>query len=282
MALVPAKCTQCGGQVEVDDSKEAGICKHCGMPFITEKAITNYVTNVTNVDNSTNIYIGSEKSIQKYVNELDAYEKLEEDENIAMHATELMEKHPSEPMAYLVAAAAYGKMMLRLASKLTDPETVYVGEIAGKDVYLKYSYIVKLYNKAVKLSKSAEDIAVIKNSMSQFNRQYSLVCINMALRSMRHHLTAYNSLKFIEKEKANAFDSKLEKYWEVTDFGPLKNPWEKYLNIAYGRYINVLEKLISDLESGAVNHEIVDGYEVWQRFDRINADKIQYDNNNKR
>ena len=44
MALVPAKCTQCGGQVEVDDSKEAGICKHCGMPFITEKAITNYVT----------------------------------------------------------------------------------------------------------------------------------------------------------------------------------------------------------------------------------------------
>ena len=39
LALVPAKCTQCGGQIKVDDSKEAGICKHCGMPFITEKAI---------------------------------------------------------------------------------------------------------------------------------------------------------------------------------------------------------------------------------------------------
>lgn len=50
MALVPAKCTNCGGQIEVDSTKEAGICKHCGTAFITEKAINNYTTinNVTN------------------------------------------------------------------------------------------------------------------------------------------------------------------------------------------------------------------------------------------
>ena len=48
MALVPAKCTQCGGNIEVDDTHEAGICQHCGTPFITEKAIINYTTNITN------------------------------------------------------------------------------------------------------------------------------------------------------------------------------------------------------------------------------------------
>ena len=37
MSLVAAICTQCGAQIEVDDSKEAGICKHCGTAFITEK-----------------------------------------------------------------------------------------------------------------------------------------------------------------------------------------------------------------------------------------------------
>lgn len=46
MPLVPAICTQCGAQIEVDDMKEAGICRYCGTAFITEKAISNYsITN---------------------------------------------------------------------------------------------------------------------------------------------------------------------------------------------------------------------------------------------
>ena len=40
--LVPAICTQCGGQVEVDPTQEAAVCKYCGTPFIVEKAIQNY------------------------------------------------------------------------------------------------------------------------------------------------------------------------------------------------------------------------------------------------
>ncbi len=51
MPLVAAKCTQCGANIEVDDSKEAGICKYCGTAFITEKAITNYNTYITNNNN---------------------------------------------------------------------------------------------------------------------------------------------------------------------------------------------------------------------------------------
>lgn len=46
MGLIAAKCTNCGAKIEVDESKEAGICPHCGTAFITEKVINNY--NVTN------------------------------------------------------------------------------------------------------------------------------------------------------------------------------------------------------------------------------------------
>ena len=46
MPLVAAKCTECGANIEIDDTKEAGICKYCGTAFITEKAISNY--NITN------------------------------------------------------------------------------------------------------------------------------------------------------------------------------------------------------------------------------------------
>ena len=42
MALIAAKCTQCGANIEVDKSREAGICPHCGTAFITEKVINNY------------------------------------------------------------------------------------------------------------------------------------------------------------------------------------------------------------------------------------------------
>lgn len=57
MALVPAKCTQCGGNIEVDNTHEAGICQHCGTPFITEKAINNYNTFITNNFAGANINI---------------------------------------------------------------------------------------------------------------------------------------------------------------------------------------------------------------------------------
>ncbi len=50
MALVPGICTQCGGRIEVDDTKEAGICKSCGTPSITEKVINNY--NTYNINNN--------------------------------------------------------------------------------------------------------------------------------------------------------------------------------------------------------------------------------------
>lgn len=51
MPLVAAKCTQCGANIEVDNTKEAGICRYCGTAFITEKAINNYNTYITNNNN---------------------------------------------------------------------------------------------------------------------------------------------------------------------------------------------------------------------------------------
>ena len=34
MPLTPAKCPECGGLVEVDSDKRAGLCQHCGQPFV--------------------------------------------------------------------------------------------------------------------------------------------------------------------------------------------------------------------------------------------------------
>ena len=54
MASVPAKCTECGKIIIVDDTADAGICKHCKTAFITEKAISNYSAN-NNIANKNEI-----------------------------------------------------------------------------------------------------------------------------------------------------------------------------------------------------------------------------------
>lgn len=46
MPLVPAKCPNCGGFVQVDAAHDAAICQFCNTPFIVEKAINNYTTHV--------------------------------------------------------------------------------------------------------------------------------------------------------------------------------------------------------------------------------------------
>lgn len=51
MSLVPAKCTQCGANIEINDTMDAGICPFCNTAFVTEKAIKNYITNVNNTYN---------------------------------------------------------------------------------------------------------------------------------------------------------------------------------------------------------------------------------------
>lgn len=58
MALLPAKCPECGGFVEVDSEKKLGICQHCGQPFVVEDAIQtfNNYYNTTNNYNTTHNY----------------------------------------------------------------------------------------------------------------------------------------------------------------------------------------------------------------------------------
>lgn len=85
MSLVPAKCTQCGASIEVDNEKEAAICAHCGTAFIVEKAINNYniTNNITNhihadvvnvVDGNIEDYIRNAHSAYKF----EDYKSLEE------------------------------------------------------------------------------------------------------------------------------------------------------------------------------------------------------------
>ena len=54
MPLVKAKCTNCGGTLQVDSEKKAAICPYCKEAYVVEEAINNYVT-YNNTYNTTNV-----------------------------------------------------------------------------------------------------------------------------------------------------------------------------------------------------------------------------------
>lgn len=65
MALLPAKCPECGGLVEVNDEKRAGLCKFCGQPFVIEDAIQTFNTYY-NINNITNHNYGNGAVVNVY------------------------------------------------------------------------------------------------------------------------------------------------------------------------------------------------------------------------
>lgn len=49
MPLVKAQCTNCGGTLDVDSSKEAAVCPYCNTAYIVEKAINQYRISHANI-----------------------------------------------------------------------------------------------------------------------------------------------------------------------------------------------------------------------------------------
>ena len=65
--LVPAACPKCGGQLEVDPTQEAAVCKYCGTPFIVDKAIQNYNVANAHIDHVDKVTVDMKGSVDSVV-----------------------------------------------------------------------------------------------------------------------------------------------------------------------------------------------------------------------
>jgi len=97
MALVAAKCTECGAAIKVEDTKDAGICNFCGTAFITQKVINEHHTHVTK-HVTKNVFGVDGKSAENFCEDGEVFLKLkdwEKAENAFEQATIM------EPANYL-------------------------------------------------------------------------------------------------------------------------------------------------------------------------------------
>ncbi len=52
MAIVALKCPHCGGDLQLDDSRQFGFCQYCGTKIMIQEQIVNNNTNYTTVNNN--------------------------------------------------------------------------------------------------------------------------------------------------------------------------------------------------------------------------------------
>ncbi len=93
MPFVKAMCTNCGGILQVDESKDAAVCPFCSTPYIVEKAINNYQINIQYKIENSNVYINNGISIDKKIENAEYFISVHHDydkaESIFMEASEL-------------------------------------------------------------------------------------------------------------------------------------------------------------------------------------------------
>ena len=115
MGFIPARCTQCGAEIKVDSSKEAGICEHCGTPFITEKVINNtYVTNTFN-GATVNIISGDANN---YLKLAETYLLSNNGNEAYNYASKALELQPNLTKAWMIKMRA-----ISLCGKISDLKT---------------------------------------------------------------------------------------------------------------------------------------------------------------
>lgn len=144
MGLVLAKCTQCNANIEIDDTKEAGICQCCGSAFITEKAITNYNTYVTNnvISDSSNNVAGA--NIDNLIKLAEHALVAGNGKEIVYYANKVLEINPESSKAWLLKMKA-----MTCIGTIGNPqitETISYGDNAIKYAEDKESTIAEVYN----------------------------------------------------------------------------------------------------------------------------------------
>lgn len=97
MRLVPAKCTQCNGNLQVDADKDAAICPYCGTAFVVEKAINLYNATIIKGNQINNYYgYSSDDDIQKAFNKAEGQIKIGQGEAAIDTIMELSHDYPGE------------------------------------------------------------------------------------------------------------------------------------------------------------------------------------------
>ncbi|MCL2062641.1 MAG: hypothetical protein FWH03_08490 [Firmicutes bacterium] len=184
--LVPAKCTQCGANIKVDDELDAAVCTHCQTAFITQKAIHNYNTHVTN---KIVLDASAQESLLKDLSTLAAAEErceklyaLAEYAEVGVVALTMIQKWPESHLGYLWEIKSFREFYnfntekyqesIDWRVKLHTSASVFVGGSVRHPMYAHYQKLIK-HLTPQQLTQYADVIETAKKIFTDFQQALS-------------------------------------------------------------------------------------------------------------
>ena len=182
MPLIPAKCTECGSILHVDNSDDVTVCSHCGTSFIAEKAVNNDSISIKMNDSAVN---AGELSLEQLLANAEIFRKFGEPENALDCYDTVCSRFPSEWRSWwgkFSVETDDGKKITELTEKLTGGLAAERAIAAGapdsvKNIYEKYKYDTSEWTMAV--HKIREEKKVLsKAQASELNKKKTELTIN--------------------------------------------------------------------------------------------------------
>ena len=99
MPLVQAKCTNCGGKLQVDSTKEAAICPYCGSAYIVDKAVQHFQVTNNNWFNGAKII--QEDGFKKLIEAAEGYVRLGDFETAISTYVRITKEYPQKGEGWL-------------------------------------------------------------------------------------------------------------------------------------------------------------------------------------
>lgn len=198
MALIPAKCPNCGAVLSVDSNGKAEVCEHCGSAFIVEEAINNFNTTY-NITNNTvnNIHANNvvlEQLDQKY---MDTLQKLKASANEAKSIDRLYRIYtsPSDAMRlYFDKPDIWYYSALKLYLNTTRSVLDY------NDATWK-----EWFEKAIEITPDAEKKETLRSELAWLTEEQSKIDQNRGKyreqlkKHLSHDTASFDGLRIYEK-----------------------------------------------------------------------------------
>ncbi len=192
MGFIAAKCTQCGANIQVDESKDAGICSHCNTAFVTEKAINNYNSFVTNNHNYAGATIVGDNELKKWLDAATGFEKLGDIESACKTYKKITQEYPQEFDGWLGLTSCCMHLSVENKRYLSPWEIEYFNpyDYGQNHGYLKLSDIIS----AAKKLATPDQIKMIDEKMIEYNKNVDQILLKKLEESRNKIRNTYKSI----------------------------------------------------------------------------------------
>ena len=121
MPLVKAQCTNCGAMLDVESTKDAAICPHCGTAYIVEKAIQQF--NIHNTNIIQNATLINESEYQRLIQAAEGFVKLGDNKSARANYVTVTQRYPQKFDGWFgVVACDIHTIMMTPAGTRVEPE----------------------------------------------------------------------------------------------------------------------------------------------------------------